>query len=143
LQFDSDSSSVGLAATQYQIEAERFKETMSPKRFTSLPAFVRVLLFTFILAGPAFGEPVVGDAGSTSRSTYSFGDVLIRSAIGKSENPFTPLSLWHFTEGWLEPWVPPPNGELHLQRGGWVNTASGFFSREIDPLQRRDRRYAR
>ena len=24
-------------------------------------------------------------------------------------------------------------GELHLQRGGWVNTDSGFFSRELDP----------
>src|SRR6516162_9067984 len=28
---------------------------------------------------------------------------------------------------------PPPNGELHLQRGGWVNTLSGFFSRESGP----------
>jgi hypothetical protein len=41
--------------------------------------------------------------------------------------------LWNFGQGWLEPWIPPPGGELHLQRGGWVNTASGFFSREFDP----------
>jgi len=41
--------------------------------------------------------------------------------------------VFNFGEGWLEPWIPPPNGELHLQRGGWVNTDSGFFSREFDP----------
>jgi hypothetical protein len=57
----------------------------------------------------------------------------MQSAIGKNETPFTPLSLGNFGEGWLEPWIPPPGGELHLQRGGWVNTFSGFFSREIDP----------
>src|SRR5262249_24953812 len=46
---------------------------------------------------------------------------------------FTPLSIRNFTVGWLEPWIPPPNGDLHLQRGGLVNTDSGFFSRELDP----------
>jgi hypothetical protein len=65
--------------------------------------------------------------------SHSFGDVLFLSAIGKTDTPFTPLSLWNFGEGWLEPWIPPPSGELHLQRGGWVNTDSGFFSRELDP----------
>jgi hypothetical protein len=66
-------------------------------------------------------------------SSYSFGDVLTLSAVGGTVPSFTPLSIWNFTEGWLEPWIPPPNGELHLQRGGWVNTDSAFFSRELDP----------
>jgi hypothetical protein len=45
---------------------------------------------------------------------------------------FTPLRIFDFGEGWLTPWIPPPNGELHLQRGGWVGADSAFFSREFD-----------
>jgi hypothetical protein len=104
--------------------------TTRPSR---LPSFSRLLLYVLISAGPAFGEPPGGGVASTTTGSYSLGDILIQSAIGKNETPFTPLSLWNFGPGWLEPWIPPPNGELHLQRGGWVNTASGFFSREIDP----------
>ncbi|MBV8358078.1 MAG: hypothetical protein JO189_09115 [Deltaproteobacteria bacterium] len=70
---------------------------------------------------------------SSTPGSYSLGDILYLSAIGTNKTPFTRLGLLNFGEGWLEPWIPPPNGELHLQRGGWVNTASGFFSREIDP----------
>jgi hypothetical protein len=98
--------------------------------YAGLASLTRVLLCALILASSAFGQSSGGSAASNS---YSLGDVLVKSAIGKNEAPFTPLSLWNFGEGWLEPWAPPPNGELHLQRGGWVNTASGFFSREIDP----------
>ena len=71
-----------------------------------------------------------GPAGSRS---YSLLDVLTLSAFGGDVPAFSPLSLWDFGEGWLEPWLPPPNGELHLQRGGWVGADSGFFSREFDP----------
>src|ERR1700751_5609531 len=75
----------------------------------------------------------IGSSAPVPNSSYNFGDVLALSALGGQVPSFTPLSIWNFTDGWLEPWIPPPNGELHLQRGGWVNTASGFFSREIDP----------
>jgi hypothetical protein len=98
--------------------------------YSGLSALPGVLLYLLILASSAFGQPSSGGAASNS---YSFGDVLIQSAIGKGNEPFTRLTLWNFGQGWLEPWIPPPGGELHLQRGGWVNTASGFFSREIDP----------
>jgi hypothetical protein len=98
-----------------------------------LTTLCRVLLYSLILVSPAFGQSINGGAPQTASPSYNFGEVLIQSAIGTSTTPFTPLSLWNFGEGWLEPWVPPPNGELHLQRGGWVNTASGFFSRELDP----------
>lgn len=94
-----------------------------------LPMLTRVLLYVLIFVSPAFGQA----SENTSNHSYSIGDVLIESAIGKNKTPFTPLSFWNFGEGWLEPWLPPPSGELHLQRGGWVNTLSGFFSREIDP----------
>ena len=110
-----------------------------------LRTFPRLLLYVLIFASPAFGEPPGGGAASTTARSYSLGDVLIQSAIGKNETPFTPLSVWNFGEGWLEPWIPPPNGELHLKRGGWVNTASGFFPRNRSSLylQCRDIRYAR
>src|ERR1700747_780123 len=95
---------------------------------------VRSLLSVLILAVTGFAEPSFAETQApTPVRSYSFGDVLFQSAIGKSEAPFTPLSLSDFGRGWLEPWIPPPNGELHLQRGGWVNTAGGFFSRELDP----------
>jgi hypothetical protein len=98
-----------------------------------LPAWCRVLLYSFTLASPAFAQSIQGGTLQTTPRSYSFGEILFQSAVGKTEAPFTPLSFWNFGDGWLEPWIPPPNGELHLQRGGWVNTASGFFSREIDP----------
>jgi hypothetical protein len=98
-----------------------------------LSAFCRVLFYSFIFVSPAFGQSMQGAALQTTPRSYSFGEILFQSAIGKTQTPFTPLSLWNFGDGWLEPWSPPPNGELHLQRGGWVNTASGFFSRELDP----------
>jgi hypothetical protein len=60
-------------------------------------------------------------------------DVLLKSAVEQNKTPFTPLSLWNFGEGWLEPWIPPPGGERRLVRGGWVNTFNGFFLREFDP----------
>src|SRR5215813_3107724 len=93
----------------------------------------RVLLYSLITASAAFGQSMQGVAPQTTPHSYSFGEILYQSAIGKTEAPFAPLTLWNLGEGWLEPWSPPPNGELHLQRGGWVNTASGFFSREFDP----------
>ena len=99
----------------------------------SVLGLCRVLFYSLIVASPAFGQSMQGGALQTIPRSYSFGEVLFQSAIGKTETPFTPLSFWNFGNGWLEPWIPPPNGELHLQRGGWVNTASGFFSREIDP----------
>jgi hypothetical protein len=89
------------------------------------------LLCLVIAVAPAFGQ--TSSATTTSSQSYSFGDVLVDSAVGKGGEPFTPLTLLDFGDGWLEPWVPPPAGEYHLQRGGWVNTDSGFFSREIDP----------
>ncbi len=72
-------------------------------------------------------------ASSQGNGPYSILDVLALSAFGGNVPAFTPLSIANFGEGWLTPWVPPPSGELHLQRGGWVGADSGFFSRELDP----------
>ena len=34
-----------------------------------------------------------------------------------------------FSEGWLEPWVPSPNGSGGAPRQGWINAADGNFYR--------------
>jgi hypothetical protein len=91
------------------------------------------LLCLIISSNPSFAEGQVNAITSATPSSYSFGDVLALSALGGTVPSFTSLSIWNWTDGWLQPWIPPPNGELHLQRGGWVNTDSGFFSRELDP----------
>jgi hypothetical protein len=109
------------------------KKSVYTLRCSNLPILTGVLLCLLTLASPAFCQSSNSGAGAPTPESYNLGDVLYLSAIGKIKTPFTPLSLSNFGDGWLEPWTPPPNGELHLQRGGWVNTASGFFSREIDP----------
>src|SRR6516225_1038669 len=124
---------------------ETMNKLVNLPRYSHFSTFPSVLLYVLILACAAFGQTSGNGGASTMPRSYSLGDVLYLSAIGKNETPFTPLSLWNFGEGWLEPWIPPPNGELHLQRGGWVNTASGFFPRNRSSLylQCRDIRYAR
>jgi hypothetical protein len=85
-------------------------------------------------ASTAIGSYSLGDvAASTTIGSYNPIDVLLKSAVEQNKTPFTPLSLWNFGEGWLEPWIPPPGGERRLVRGGWVNTFNGFFLREFDP----------
>ena len=96
-------------------------------------ACVRAFLLVIILGSSAPAGGQGAPIAPTTPQSYSLGDVPLISAFGSNPTPFTPLSFWNFTEGWFEPWIPPPNGELHLQRGGWVNTDSAFFSRELDP----------
>lgn len=109
------------------------KKLSNPILHSRVSPLPRLLAYVLIFATPAFGQSSTGGTAPPTTSSYSLGVVLVESAIGKNQTPFTPLTLSNFGEGWLEPWLPPPSGELHLQRGGWVNTASGFFSREIDP----------
>jgi hypothetical protein len=90
-----------------------------------------VLLFLLILQVPKLVE--AQQPRSSIPASYSLLDVLTMSAWGKNPTEFTPLPISDLSAGWAEPWIPPPNGELRLQRGGWVNTDSGFFSREFDP----------
>jgi hypothetical protein len=104
------------------------------KRNSQIAGLLYSLTFlcTFFLPNPSTAYGQGPPIPSTVPAGYSFVDVPTLSAFGGNVPAFTPLS-WNLTEGWFEPWIPPPNGELHLQRGGWVNTDSGFFSREVDP----------
>jgi hypothetical protein len=89
-----------------------------------LPTLPGVLLYFLILASPAFGQVSGGVAVSPTPGSYSLGDTLYLSAIGTNKTPFKPLSLLNFGDGWLEPWIPPPNSDV----GGNRNTvAFGAF----------------
>ena len=77
---------------------------------------------------------LAGDTDQQDRNgQYSLLELLTLSALGGEVPAFTPLSIFDFAEGWLTPWIPPPSGELHLERGGWVGADLAFFSREFDP----------
>jgi len=60
----------------------------------------------------------------------------IRGSILDRRDPseFTPLGLYNFGEGWLQPWIPAGPGSSGALRGGWVGAPNGFFSREFDPF---------
>lgn len=91
-----------------------------------------IVLLSIVWSG-AFAYGQGSPANSGGNGPYSLLDVLTLSAFGGDVPAFTPLSISDFGEGWLTPWIPPPNGELHLQHGGWVGADSAFFSREFDP----------
>lgn len=81
----------------------------------------------------AQSRPLQATSGA-SRGSYSLADVVKLSMFGHTDPAtFTPLRLRDFGDGWLQPWIAPPNGSSGALRGGWVNTFSGFFLRELDP----------
>jgi hypothetical protein len=59
------------------------------------------------------------------------GGVILESIFGKAEpNAWGPLPLsTSFSEGWLEPWVPSPNGSGGAPRQAWINAAHGNMYR--------------
>jgi hypothetical protein len=64
------------------------------------------LLYLIVQISSAAAQ--VGSSTPVSNNSYNLGDVLARSALGGQVRSFTPLSIWNFTDGWLEPWIPPP-----------------------------------
>jgi hypothetical protein len=71
--------------------------------------------------------------GLWSAPHYSLGEVIGQSICGKEDpaRPWTPLPLSTlFSEGWLEPWIAPPNGSSGAPRQGWLNSFDGHFVRE-------------
>ena len=57
--------------------------------------------------------------------------VILESICGKPDpDTWRPLYCSTlFSEGWLEPWVPSPNGSGGAPRQGWINAADGNFYR--------------
>jgi hypothetical protein len=95
-------------------------------------------------APPSFAEAVLADetnpspvppadpAGWRGRTeVYPFSSVILESIFGQPDPdswrplPFSTL----FSEGWLEPWVPSPNGSGGAPRQGWINAMDGNMYR--------------
>jgi hypothetical protein len=62
---------------------------------------------------------------------YGLDEVLIQSMFGNSKCPWHPLTLSNLGEGWLQPWIRPPDGSSGAPRQGWLNAFDGFFTREF------------
>jgi hypothetical protein len=65
------------------------------------------------------------------RTEYPLSQVIVESICGKPDpDSWRPLYCSTlFSEGWLEPWVPSPNGSGGAPRQGWINAADGNFYR--------------
>ena len=75
-------------------------------------------------------QPINPSAWS-GRTEYPLGEVILESICGKPDpDTWRPLYCSTlFSEGWLEPWVPSPNGSGGAPRQGWINAADGNFYR--------------
>jgi hypothetical protein len=67
----------------------------------------------------------------SGRTEYPLSQTILESICGKPDpDTWRPLPCSTlFSEGWLEPWVPSPNGSGGAPRQGWINAADGNFYR--------------
>jgi hypothetical protein len=89
-----------------------------------------------IPAGPIPAGPACGDGGAHCPGPEEHGlfEAIRGSLFGQYDSScHTPLGLYNFGEGWLDPWIPAGPGSSGALRGGWVGAPSGFFVREVDP----------
>jgi hypothetical protein len=72
-----------------------------------------------------------GAEPTASRVEMGICDTIKESVFGKPDpNTWRPLRLSTlFSEGWLEPWVPSPNGSGGAPRQGWINAMDGNLYR--------------
>jgi hypothetical protein len=75
----------------------------------------------------------IPECGGAARM-YTLWETISKSVCGKPdpERPFTPLRLTTLlSEGWLEPWIPPPSGSSGAVRQGWIGDYQAFFNRNV------------
>jgi hypothetical protein len=72
-----------------------------------------------------------GSAPTAHKVEMGLFDTIFESICGKPDpDTWRPLYCSTlFSEGWLEPWVPSPNGSGGAPRQGWINAADGNFYR--------------
>jgi hypothetical protein len=77
-----------------------------------------------------FGRAAAAPTTAT-RVELGFFDTIAESVFGETDpNAWRPLTLsTFFSEGWLESWVPSPNGSGGAPRQGWINAMDGNFYR--------------
>jgi hypothetical protein len=84
---------------------------------------------------PTEGVPFyyAGEASAPTAFRVEMGllDTITESICGKPDpDSWRPLPCSTlFSEGWLEPWVPSPNGSGGAPRQGWINAADGNLYR--------------
>jgi hypothetical protein len=79
----------------------------------------------------ATGEPTDPASWGGCAEPHRPGNVIWQSIFGNPDpNAWRPLPLSTlFSEGWLEPWVPSPNGSGGAPRQGWINAMDGNLYR--------------
>jgi hypothetical protein len=67
----------------------------------------------------------------SGRTEYPLSQTILESICGKPDpDTWRPLPCSTlFSEGWLEPWVPSPNGSGGAPRQGWINASDGNLYR--------------
>ena len=103
----------------------------------SLPSPTPPSDFASVVGGPGtFTQPTgavpsyyagEGYAPTAPRVEMGLFDTITESIFGQPDpNTWRPLPLSTlFSEGWLEPWVPPPIGSGGAPRQGWINAVDG------------------
>ena len=88
------------------------------------------------IIGPMTGhqpsvDPGIGMVPAGTRVETGFFETIRESIFGKPDpDTWRPLPCSTlFSEGWLEPWVPSPNGSGGAPRQGWINAADGNMYR--------------
>jgi hypothetical protein len=99
-----------------------------PSPAPAAPAYADVIAVDDTAQPPV---PPINPAEWSGRTEYPLGQVIVESIFGKPDpDTWRPLSCSTlFSEGWLEPWVPSPNGSGGAPRQGWINAADGNFYR--------------
>ena len=101
-----------------------------PAPAAAAPSFADVVSAVEETAQPPV-QPVDLSTWSGRTDVYPFSQVILESICGQPDpDTWRPLPCSTlFSEGWLEPWVPSPNGSGGAPRQGWINAADGNMYR--------------
>ncbi len=69
--------------------------------------------------------------GNVSVLAWTLAGSFLASTALAQQAEWTPLDPSRFVPELFEPWIPVPDGSSGAPRQGWLNTADGFFTREV------------
>jgi hypothetical protein len=96
-----------------------------PHPTTAVPSLTQILLPEQNV------QPTDPTTWSGQTGVSSQGNVLLQSIFGKADpKTWRPLPFsTFFSDGWLDSWVPSPNGSGGAPRQGWINATDGNMYR--------------
>jgi hypothetical protein len=108
---------------------ERPAAAQEPAPVAAAPSYADVLSVDDTDQPPV--QPYDVSTWSGPTEVYPFSQVILESIFGKPDpDTWRPLYCSTlFSEGWLEPWVPSPNGSGGAPRQGWINAADANLYR--------------